>query len=140
MINRKTHLPRVYRKNYSYSPYSCSQKSKRNLKRKIMRAIHIMNDNILHDYLWRGRFYAHCDGMFYDTYNDGSGTFCNVAITFVDLATEKTYKTYFHDLDFTMFNGATFWRAMNDFIVDYCKVWENKDFNPRFDRRIYRTR
>lgn len=140
MINRKTHLPHVYRKDYTYSQYSCSQNSKRNLKRKIMKVIRATNDNILYDNLWRGRFYAQCDGMFYNTYNDGSGTFCDIAITFIDLATEKMYKAHFHDLDFTMFNGATFWRAMNDFIVDYCEVWNDKDFNPRFDHRIYRTR
>lgn len=140
MINRKTHLPHVYRKDYTYSQHSCSQKSKRNLKRKIMKVIRATNDNILYDNLWRGRFYARCDGMFYNTYNDGSGTFCGVAVTFVDLAIEKTYQAHFDDLDFTMFNGATFWRAMNDFIVDYCEVWNDKDFDPRFDHRVYRTR
>ena len=54
---------------------SHSSKSKQNLKRKIVKVIKDLNDNVLHDNLWRGRFYVTCDSIQYTNYSDGSGTY-----------------------------------------------------------------
>ena len=118
---------------------SHSSKSKRNLKRKIVKVTKDLNDNILHDELWRGRFYVTCGAIQYANYVDGSGTYGWVYLTFCDLATGQVSQAIFDDLDFTMFNGYKVWERLNSFIVDDCDVWRDKDINVYEDKTVYRT-
>lgn len=139
MSKRKSYFRDFIRnKDGTYWKGSHSSKSKRNLKRKIVKVIKNLNDNILHDDLWRGRFYVTCGAIQYANYVDGSGTYGWVYLTFCDLATGQVSQAIFDDLDFTLFNGYKVWERLNSFIVDDCDVWRDKDINVYEDKTVYR--
>ena len=140
MSKRKNYFCDCIRnKDKAYWEGSHSSKSKQNLKRKIVKVIKDLNDNVLHDNLWCGRFYVTCDSIQYTNYSDGSGTYGWVYLTFCDLATGQVSQVMFNDFDFTMFNGYKVWERLNSFIVDDCDVWRNKDINVYADKTVYRT-
>ncbi len=140
MSKRKSHFRDFVRnKDGAYWKGSHSSRSKRNLKRKIVGVIKDLNDNVLHDTLWRGRFYVTCGAIQYANYIDGSGTYGWVYLTFCDLATGQISQAIFDDLDFIMFNGYKVWERLNSFIVDDCNVWHDKDINVYADKTVYRT-
>ena len=140
MSKRKNYFRDFVRnKDGAYWKGSHSSKSKRNLKRKIVKVIKDLNDNILYDEQWRGRFYVTCGAIQYANYVDGSGTYGWAYLTFCDLATGQVSQAIFDDLDFTMFNGYKVWERLNSFIVDDCDVWRDKDINVYEDKTVYRT-
>ena len=114
MSKRKNYFCDCIRnKDKTYWEGSHSSKSKQNLKRKIVKVIKDLNDSVLHDNLWRGRFYITCDSIQYTNYSDGSGTYGWVYLTFCDLATGQVSQVMFNDFDFTMFNGYKVWERLN---------------------------
>jgi hypothetical protein len=96
-------------------------------RKKIQRHINIvlraMNRNLENDPLWLGRFYAHQEQIMYEMSEDGSYCYARVIVKLTDRKTGKFAFHYFHKEDFM---GSTWriWEAMNKFIVEYCKVWE----------------
>lgn len=93
------------------------------IQRHINKVLRDMNRNIERDNLWLGRFYAHQRRIQYELSDDGSYRYAVVEIEFIDRKTGKTLIKWFHKEDFM---GSTWklWRAMNDFIIEWCKVWE----------------
>lgn len=92
------------------------------IQRHINGVIRDLNRSLEHDNLWLGRFYAHQKRIRYEMAEDGSYCYAVVELEFVDRKTGKTLTRYFRKEDFM---GSTYkiWCAMNDFIVEHCKVW-----------------
>lgn len=116
-----------------------AQKNKR-MMNKVMRNL---NNNILNDSLWCGRFVAKMKAFHYQWYEDGSGVCCRYVYEFKDLKTGHT-KTYcFDGIDATpSFRGRIFW-AMNNFITEECDVWRVDRDSPDYpynDKTVYRKR
>lgn len=116
-----------------------AKKNKR-MMNKVMRAL---NDNILNDNLWHGRFVSRMKAFHYQWYEDGSGVSCRYVYEFKDLKTGQTKLYYFDGLDARPpFHWHVFW-AMNSFITEVCNVWRVDKDSPDYpynDKTIYRTR
>lgn len=102
-----------------------------------------MNNIILNDNLWRGRFYMRQKSVQWEQYSDKSGLNVLYCYEFVDLKTGFT-KDYWFDgltMDFnSSFNGKVGW-TMNKFIVEDCQVWEKEEREQLYsDKTVYRTR
>ena len=96
---------------------------RKKIQRHINSIIRTMNRDIERDPLWLGRFYAHQRRIKYEISDDGSYCYAVIEIEFIDRKTGKTLTKWFHKEDFM---GSTWkiWCAMNDFIIEWCKVWE----------------
>ena len=101
---------------------------RKKIQRHINSILRTMNRNIERDNLWLGRFYCHQKNIHYEMSEDGTYCYATIEVEFVDRKTGKTFTRYFHKEDFM---GSTWriWCAMNDFIVEYCDVW-NEDPRP----------
>lgn len=116
-----------------------AKKNKR-MMNKVMRAL---NDNILNDNLWRGRFVARMKAFHYKWYEDGSGISCRYAYEFKDLKTGHTRIYYFDGLDVLPLFQVHIYHTMNHFIVEECDVWrvdKNSPDYPYNDKTVYRKR
>lgn len=103
------------------------RKLRKKYQRKLNKLIKLMNENIKNDSLWRGRFYARQIQYFWYPFEDNSSGVLTAIIRFYDKKTGKT-----QDIPIEYFGHGYFvpdhvWRAMNDFIVDYCNVWQTED-------------
>lgn len=100
-------------------------KDVRRVMRKVTREIRNLNEDIKNDPMWKGRFYADSISVNYERYEDKSGVICYYDIALVDKQTGKAalYRTNTASLNF--FAGKLWW-AMNDFIVERIKVWDEK--------------
>lgn len=96
---------------------------RKKIQRHINSVLRDMNCSIERDELWLGRFYAHQEQIVYEMSEDGSYCYARVKIKFTDRKTGKFVYHCFHKEDFMGFTWRI-WQAMNDFIVKYCKVWE----------------
>lgn len=99
-------------------------KNRKHLQRKLNKIVKNMNEAIVQDNLWRGRFELRQMESSYYPYEDGSGGELVVRLRALDKKTNE-----FCDYFMEYFNSSTFGpykvsRIMNDFIVEYCKVWE----------------
>lgn len=94
-------------------------------QRKINKLVRNMNKNIENDNLWKGRFYCHqvYSPQWY-IYEDKSGAELFVHLEFVDKQTGKTMLAADTVSCWCHWGGIRLFRAMNDFIVNYCAVWE----------------
>lgn len=111
--------------------------------RSANKTIQILNDGILHDDLWRGRFYAKQKKYWKQEYEDKSGLQVIFLYEFVDLKTGQTKEYWFDnlDLDYNMSFKYRIWKAMNDFIVEVCDVWRKEGCDALCaDKTVYRTR
>lgn len=97
------------------------------------------NNNILNDNLWNGRFLVKQVERIDRRYEDCSGYYCNFYFEFVDLKTGQKGEFFdWHIHNDSIFFPAHLFEALNNFIVNDCKVWELD--NPRKDKTIYRTK
>lgn len=96
---------------------------RKKIQRHINAVLRALNRNIENDPLWLGRFYAHQEQIIYEMSEDGSYCYARVKVKFIDRKTGKYYYHYFRKEDF-MCSSYRIWQAMNDFIVEHCKVWE----------------
>ena len=111
--------------------------------RSANKTIRDLNDGILHDDLWRGRFYARQKKYWKQEYEDKSGLQVIFLYEFVDLKTGQTKEYWFDnlDLDYNMSFKYRIWKAMNDFIVEVCDVWGKEGRDALYaDKTVYRTR
>lgn len=111
--------------------------------RSANKTIRDLNDGILHDDLWRGRFYARQKKYWKQEYEDKSGLQVIFLYEFVDLKTGQTKEYWFDnlDLDYNMSFKYRIWKAMNDFIVEVCDVWRKEGCDALYaDKTVYRTR
>ena len=96
--------------------------------RKVNKIVRELNNAILNDPLWRGRFYIRQKETYFYTYEDKSGTYGHLVYEFIDLKTKQKSIKYFELIDFEPPFISKIFLAMNDFIINDCKVWEE---NPR---------
>lgn len=99
--------------------------SSRNRKRQQRAMNHIMrllNENIINDDLWKGRFYVRQVGAQWHEYEDKSGADLFVVLRFYDKETGITRDVAGTVNHWRYINGSRLWREMNDFIVEYVKV------------------
>lgn len=101
---------------------------RKKIQRHINSVLRNLNKNIERDNLWLGRFYCHQKNIRYEMSEDGSYRYAKAEIEFIDRKIGRTLIRYFDKEDFM---GSTWriWCAMNDFIVEYCDVW-NEDPRP----------
>ena len=119
-----------------------SLKIKKHL-RSANKTIRCVNDGILHDDLWRGRFYARQKKYWKQEYEDKSGLHVVFLYEFIDLKTGQTKDYWFDnlDLDYNMFFKYKIWQSMNDFIVKECDVWGKEGRDMLYsDKTIYRRK
>lgn len=101
---------------------------RKKIQRHINSVFRDMNRNIERDNLWLGRFYCRQKSIHFSKSEDNTYVYAAVEVEFYDRKTGKTMRKWFHKEDFM---GSTYkiWCAMNDFIVEYCDVW-NEDPRP----------
>lgn len=114
------------------------RKLRKKYQRKLNKLIKDMNKNIENDELWRGRFYGRQVQYHWYTYEDGSGGCLTAIIRFTDKKTGKTQDVPIEYFGVGYFVPYHVWRAMNDFIVEYCDVWHNEKDEIYKDKTDYR--
>lgn len=70
-----------------------------------------LNENIKNDNLWLGRFYVKRKSKF------------SSCLVFKDKRTKAIKLKYNTAFSWNFHHGIKLWEAMNDFIINYCKVW-----------------
>ena len=111
--------------------------------RSANKTIRSVNDGILHDDLWRGRFYARQKKYWKQEYKDKSGLQVIFIYEFVDLKTGYTKEYWIDGLELEYNSPFTYhvWQKMNDFIVKECDVWRKEGRDALYaDKTVYRTR
>ena len=98
------------------------KKQVRKLQKNINRNIKALNNAIKNDELWLGRFYMRQVNRRVYRYEDGVGFGMNLAFVMVDKQTGKNEMFYCFAWEVT--HSWRPWWALNDFIVNTCKVWE----------------
>lgn len=104
------------------------------MRKKYQRAfnkkVRAMNANIKSDNLWKGRFEMRQKDAYFEQFSDGSG---GILVTFMRVYDKRTH--YYKDFKiefapYLHFNDWHLWEAMNRFITEDAKVWE-EDPSPR---------
>lgn len=115
-------------------------KELKKIQRYVNKQVKRVNDSILNDSLWNGRFVVKQTNRINYRYWDGCGYYSNFAFELKDLKTNKrTLFLGYHINNNDVFFPCHLFEALNNFIIDNCKVWEDKD-DPREDKTIYRTK
>lgn len=97
-------------------------KNRKKQQRKVNRVIRAVNKSIQEDSLWQGRFFVYQREANYYKFEDNSGAIMNFTLEFVDKATGYRAISY---ADTNQIINHLGW-AMNEFIVEYAKVWEQE--------------
>lgn len=103
-------------------------------QRKMNRYVREINKVIREDDLWNGRFEVKQYYANYIKYSDNSGGELYCYLCFVDKKTGRSAIKPFW-VDNWLIRGHIF-MAMNDFIVEYCGVWE-EDPKPSINQSEY---
>jgi hypothetical protein len=115
--------------------YSMKSHNRKNHQRWFNRYCRYVNKVIENDPLWLGRFFIKQNATHMEWFSDGSGGLMHAAIEMRDKKTNKTIVKWYDGLDM----GWRFWRDFNDFIIEDCKVWEEKP-DVRDNRIDFRKR
>lgn len=118
-------------------------KELKKLQRIVNKYVQELNDNILNDDLWRGRFIARQVNRYDSRFSDGSGYRFTIKLEYKDLKTGQT-KIFYEPLylySVTNLIRNKFFYLMNDFIVKDCDVWSKETTQElKNDKTIYRRR
>nr|DAG72078.1 MAG TPA: hypothetical protein [Caudoviricetes sp.] len=115
-------------------------KELKKLQRAVNKYIQELNDNILNDDLWRGRFIAKQVNRYDYRYEDGSGYYFTIKLEFKDLKTGQT-KIFYETIILLQAIRSKFFSLMNDFIVKDCDVWSKETTQElKNDKTIYRRK
>lgn len=114
------------------------KKEIKKLQRKVNRDIKTLNRAIEEDDLWLGRFYMRQVDRRVYRYEDNSGVGMQLAFIMVDKQTGKNEMYYCFSWD--ILKTYRPWYALNDFIVETCKVWEENPTPKRGETIDYRNR
>ena len=98
-------------------------KDRKKAQKKINKNVRAMNANILHDNLWRGRFYVHQVDASWERFDDGSGGCLNVWLEIRDKKTGKYHSFRIDNYD----SDWTIWSVVNGFICNDSDVWDDID-------------
>ena len=105
-------------------------------QRAINRVLRRINKSIENDELWRGRFVVRQITSRFEHFEDKSGSTLWVLIRFVDKKTGIVMDMVESSIGLTLWNGSRVSWAMNEFITNKCRVWQESD--PRDDKTDYR--
>lgn len=113
--------------------YSMKSHNRKNHQRWLNEFCRNVNHSIANDPLWLGRFVVEQKGTEMDWFEDNSGGLLYCLLQFRDKKTGKTqlWRTDCLDVNWHM------WMKMNNFIVEYCKVWDCE--KPYDEVRDYRN-
>lgn len=100
-------------------------KYKKKLQRKLNKIVKDVNAAIVCDELWRGRFELRQMADEYKSYEDGSGGSLFVRIRAIDKKTNN-FCDFYMDYIGSVFGPYNVFHIMNDFIIEFCKVWETE--------------
>lgn len=115
-------------------------KELKKLQRAVNKYVQELNDNILNDDLWRGRFIVRQVNRYDYSYGDGSGYYFTIKLEFKDLKTGQT-KIFYETIILLQAIRSKFFNLMNDFIVKDCDVWSKETTQElKNDKTIYRRK
>ena len=115
-------------------------KELKKLQRAVNKYVQGLNDNILNDDLWRGRFIVRQANRYDYRFEDGSGYCFTIKLEFKDLKTEQT-KIIYETMILLKEIRSKFFSLMNDFIVKDCDVWSKETTQElKNDKTIYRRK
>ena len=99
-------------------------KKTKKIQRKINKAVRRLNELICGDSLWQGRFVVRQVSRQYYGYPDKSGGLMSVWLKFLDQKTGQSKIIYLDYFSFSFAGNLGYY--MNNFIVEYCKVWDGE--------------
>ena len=114
--------------------YSMKSMKRKNHQRWFNQYCRYVNKCIENDDLWLGRFYISQNRTAMEWFEDKSGGLMHAEIVMHDKKTGKTLIRFYDGLDMDW----KFWWDFNDFIINYCKVWEEVP-DPRDNRIDFRS-
>lgn len=115
------------------------------MKRKVNQQMRLMNENILEDSLWKGRFEVRMDSFHYRWYEDKSGVDMYFVLKYIDHKTGKYWLRGYHgyQIDGSFLGGWHMFQDMNTYITEICKVWDVGRDSPDYptnDKTVYRRK
>ena len=116
--------------------YWLTSHSKKRHQRAMNKLMRQLNKNIEQDDLWSGRFIVRQRDAWWQQYEDRSGWELYVTLKFIDRCTGRYFVHNNSVNHWRWGNGSSLWRAMNDFIVERCNVWDEE--LARTDRQAWR--
>lgn len=99
--------------------------TRKRYQRQVNNIIKQLNNTMIKDNLWRGRFFCRQEKSQIQSYLDGSGEWLLVTIQYIDKKTNK-YKSVpirYYPASKDLFT-ANLYMVMNDFIMKDLKVWQ----------------
>ena len=117
--------------------YVLISKKRKKHQRAVNRIVRELNKSIENDELWRGRVVcrqSHCE---FEVYKDGSGATLWVTLLFIDKKTGLKKYYIDHLVNKKMF-ALRLVVELEDFMIDACNIWEDKNNLPYNDKTDYR--
>lgn len=114
--------------------YSMKSHNRKNHQRWFNQYCRYVNKVMIDDELWLGRFCIKQKRSFMEWFDDKSGGLMYVELIMWDKKTNIVRVEWYSGLDMEW----KFWRDFNDFIINDCKVWEEK-LDPRKVRIDFRN-
>lgn len=103
-------------------------------KARVRHAMKALNQNILNDDLWRGRFYVtQIENPRWERFEDGSGAELGITLAFIDRATGN-WMIWWGTANQAVNGHESMWWKMNQFITEYSGVYGD-GHNP-WDEKI----
>lgn len=96
-------------------------KQRKKAQRKINKNLRRLNNAILADNLWRGRFVFRQTNAYWSRFDDGSGGILTAVVEARDLKTGLFWEFIIDNYDM----GWRLFEKANTFIVEYSEVWNN---------------
>lgn len=109
--------------------------NKKKAQRRINKIIRGVNESILKDDIWNGRFYLQQLASWIYPWADNSGLTGNVYCKMIDLRTGFTKEYMFDLIDFEHPFTSHIWLTVNKFIVEDSNVWAENP-NPYYQEKI----
>ena len=104
-------------------------------QRRVNHVIREINDGILKDSLWNGRFYIRQLASWIRPWPDNSGLTGIIHCEFIDLKSGFTKEYWFDLIDFEKPFVSHIWWTMNSFITEEAPVW-GQEISPYDEPRI----
>ena len=104
-------------------------------QRRVNHVIREINDGILKDSLWNGRFYIRQLASWIRPWPDNSGLTGIIHCEFIDLKSGFTKEYWFDLIDFEKPFVSHIWWTMNSFITEEAPVWR-QEISPYDEPRI----
>lgn len=110
-------------------------KQLKQLQRRVNKRIRAINNNVLNDSLWNGRFIIYQVDRYFKRYGGDYSVLAK--LKFVDLMTGKSKYCWLNDYEIMSYQ---IWFDFNNFICDCRQETEKDGFDPYEDKTIYRIK